>query len=187
MVRVRGQLDAPLVNMEAMQQEYWERQEVVLPSLTKLHKPKGWRRWFYKTQAPKVVLQRLPDEDWHKIQAQFHDLQGELLKDQPKTRQIADKALKGEPLTQDEVIFVNHAENKVRPITYSMLSKMIIEPKMNYDDVVLMFEFLDDYDENTLIAFVNQMTSEKASVMNQVMKERTAELNDLTIQMRGTQ
>ena len=52
MVRVRGQLDAPLVNMEAMQQEYWERQEVVLPSLTKLHKPKGWRRWFYKTQAP---------------------------------------------------------------------------------------------------------------------------------------
>ena len=111
MVRVRGQLDAPLVNMEAMQQEYWERQEVVLPSLTKLHKPKGWRRWFYKTQAPKVVLQRLPDEDWHKIQAQFHDLQGELLKDQPKTRQIADKALKGEPLTQDEVIFVNHAEN----------------------------------------------------------------------------
>ena len=176
MVRVRGQLDAPLVNMEAMQQEYWERQEVVLPSLTKLHKPKGWRRWFYKTQAPKVVLQRLPD-----------DLQGELLKDQPKTRQIADKALKGEPLTQDEVIFVNHAENKVRPITYSMLTKMIIEPKMNYDDVVLMFEFLDDYDENTLIAFVNQMTSEKASVMNQVMKERTAELNDLTMQMRGTQ
>ena len=64
---------------------------------------------------------------------------------------------------------------------------MIIEPKMNYDDVVLMFEFLDDYDENTLIAFVNQMTSEKASVMNQVMKERTAELNDLTMQMRGTQ
>ena len=25
---------------------------------------------------------------------------------------------------------------------------MIIETKMNYDDVVLMFEFLDDFDEN---------------------------------------
>jgi len=169
MVRVRGQIDAPLVNMEAMQQEYWERQEVTLPSLAKLHKPKGWRRFFYKEQAPKIVLQRLPDEDWHKIQAQ-----------------IAAKALEGKPLTQDERIFINDADNKARPITYTMLSKMIIEPKMNYEDVVLMFEFLDDFDENTLLAFVNQMTSEKASVMNVVMKERSDELKMLNEELRGS-
>jgi hypothetical protein len=186
MVRVKGQLDAPLVNMEAMQQEYWERQEVTLPSLAKLHKPKGWRRWFYKEQAPKVVLQRLADEDWHKIQAQFHDLQQELLKDQPKTNDIASRALKGEPLTQNERIFITDADNKARPITYTILSKMIIEPKVTYDDVVLMFEFLDDYDENTLLAFVNQMTSEKASVMNQVMKERSIELQEINAELRAS-
>ena len=186
MVRVTGQLDAPLVNIEAMQQEYWERQEVTLPSLAKLHKPKGWRRWFYKEQAPKVVLQRLADEDWHKIQAQFHDLQQELLKDQPKTKEIAARALKGELLTQDERIFINDADNKVRPITYTMLSKMVIEPKMSYDDVVLMFEFLDDFDENTLLAYVNQMTSEKASIMNQVMKERSSELQRINTELRAS-
>jgi len=185
MVRVTGQLDAPLVNIEAMEQDYWERQEVSLPSLAKLHKPKGWRRFFYKEQAPKVVLQRLPDEDWHKIQAQFRDLQEHILADYPQTKKIADKALAGELLSQDELIFITDADNKARPITYSMLSKMIIEPKMNYDDVVLMFEFLDDFDENTLLAFVNQMTSEKASVMNAVMKERTEELNMLTADMRS--
>lgn len=183
MVRVRGQLDAPLVNMEAMQQEYWERQEVTLPSLAKLHKPKGWRRWFYKTQAPKIVLQRLPDEDWHKIQADFHNLNQELFKIQPKMKEIANRAMSGEMLTQDEMIFINDADNRVKPIAFTMLTKMIIEPKMNYDDVVLMFEFLDDFDENTLLAFVNQMTSEKASVMNAVMKERSEELRDITEQI----
>jgi len=186
MVKVRGQLDAPLVNMEAMQQEYWERQEVTLPSLAKLHKPKGWRRWFYKEQAPKVVLQRLADEDWHQIQAQFHDLRQELLKDQSKLKEITDRALKGELLTQDETIFITDADNKARPITYSMLSKMIIEPKVSYDDVVLMFEFLDDFDENTLLAFVNQMTSEKASIMNQVMKERSMELQEINAELRAS-
>ena len=105
--------------------------------------------------------------------------------DYPETKKIADKALAGELLSQDELIFITDADNKARPITYSMLSKMIIEPKMNYDDVVLMFEFLDDFDENTLLAFVNQMTSEKASVMNAVMKERTEELNMLTADMRS--
>ena len=186
MVRVRGQLDAPLVNMEAMQQEYWERREVTLPSLAKLHKPKGWRRWFYKEQAPKIVLQRLPDEDWHKIQAEFYNLNQELLKDQPKLKEITLKALEGEMLTQDEMVFINDADNRAKPIPFTMLTKMIIEPKMNYDDVVLMFEFLDDFDENTLLAFVNQMTSEKASVMNAVMKERSEELRILNQDMRAS-
>jgi len=185
MVRVRGQLDAPLVNMETMQQEYWERQEVTLPSLAKLHKPKGWRRWFYKEQAPKVVLQRLPDEDWHKIQAEFHDLNQELFKLQHKINEVASKSLVGKELTKDEMVFINDVDNKSRPIVYTMLSKMIIEPKMTYDDVVLMFEFLDDFDENTLLAFANQMTSEKASVMNAVMKERSAELQGITNELRA--
>ena len=186
MVRVRGQLAAPLVNLEAMQQEYWERREVTLPSLAKLHKPKGWRRFFYKQQAPKVVLQRLPTEDWHDIQAEFYSLQEELVKDVPKARQISEKALHGESLTKDEAVFITNAEKRARPMIYSMLSKMIIEPKMSYDDVILMFEFLDDYDESTLLAFVNQITSEKASVMNLVMKERTEELQQLNEQMRSS-
>ena len=62
MVNVTGQLDAPLVDLGAMRQEYWERQEVKLPSLSKLHKPKGWRSWFYKEQTPVVILQRLKTE-----------------------------------------------------------------------------------------------------------------------------
>ena len=67
-----------------------------------------------------------------------------------------------------------------------MLSKMIIEPKVTYDDVVLMFEFLDDYDEDTLLAFVNQMTSEKATIMNQVMKERSMQLQEINAELRAS-
>ena len=186
MVRVRGQIDAPLVDIGAMQEEYWERREVTLPSLAKLHKPKGWRSWFTKTQAPKIVLKRLSTEDWHRINAEFHGLKKELFKDLPKTRQLAAKALRGEMLDEDEVVYLTEADQRTRPITYAMLSSMIIEPEMTYDEVVLMFEFLDDFDEQTLLAFGNQMSSEKAEIMTAVMQERTEELTVLNEQMRAS-
>ena len=37
MVRVKGQLaDSPLLDIGAVKQEYWQRKEVLLPSLAKL-------------------------------------------------------------------------------------------------------------------------------------------------------
>tara|TARA_B100001123_G_C15059479_1_gene926967 strand:- start:412 stop:975 length:564 start_codon:yes stop_codon:yes gene_type:complete len=186
MVRVTGQLDAPLVDIGAMQEEYWERREVTLPSLAKLHQPKGWRKWFYKQQAPKIVLKRLSTEDWHRINSEFHGLKKEIFKDLPKTRELSTKALRGEDLTEDEVIYLTEADQRIRPVSYSMLSSMIVEPEMTYDDVVLMFEFLDDFDEQTLMAFANQMSSEKAEIMTAVMQERTQELNQLSAEMRAS-
>ena len=61
---------------------------------------------------------------------------------------------------------------------------MIIEPKMDYEDVVLMFEFLDDFDSKTLLAIVNSMTAERASVANKIAQERTAEINQMRQDMR---
>ena len=184
MVRVKGQIDAPLVNIEAMQQEYWERREVKLGSLSKLHKPKGWRSWFYKEQAPKLILQRLSTDDWKSINNEFYGLRNELAKDMPMIKQLTAKALEQKEITSKERAFLDAAEKKTRPMMYAMLSKMIIEPVMSYEEVVLMFEFLDDYDEATLLAFANDMTSEKASVMNAVMRERTHELSELTDELR---
>ena len=63
---------------------------------------------------------------------------------------------------------------------------MIVEPVMKYEDVVLMFEFLDDFDAQTLLAIVNNMSSERASVANAVAKERAAQLTELRSEMAGT-
>ena len=68
MVSVRGQLDAPLLDVGAVREDYWERKEILLPSLSRLFKPKGWRRWFYKEQAPKIVIKRLTQSDWEEIE-----------------------------------------------------------------------------------------------------------------------
>jgi len=35
MVKVRGQIDAPLVDIANVRQEYWQRKEVRLPSISK--------------------------------------------------------------------------------------------------------------------------------------------------------
>ena len=67
MARVKGQLDAPVLDVGTVREDYWERKEILLPSLSRLYKPKGWRKWFYKTQAPKVVLKRLTQSDWEEI------------------------------------------------------------------------------------------------------------------------
>ena len=184
MVKVTGQLDAPLVDMGAMQQEYWERQEVTLPSLAKLHKPTGWRSYFYKTQAPKVVLKRIATEDWDRINHEHYDLKKSIAKEMPAIRKITDKMEKFKELTQKEQRYMIDMDERLKPIMYSMLAHMIIEPKMVYEDVVLMFEFLDDFDSKTLLAIVNSMTAERASVATKVAQERTAEINQMRQDMR---
>jgi hypothetical protein len=185
MVRVTGQLDAPLVDMGVMQQEYWERQEVTLPSLAKLHKPKGWRRFFYKAQTPKIVLKRIPTEDWERINNEHYNVKKELAKDMPAVRKITKKIEEFKELTNKEQAFMIDMDERTKPILYSMLAHMIIEPKMDYEDVILMFEFLDDFDSKTLLAIVNTMTAERASVANAVARERTAELTEMRQEMRS--
>ena len=179
MVNVTGQLDAPLVDLGAMRQEYWERQEVKLPSLSKLHKPKGWRSWFYKEQTPVVILQRLKTEDWERINNDHYYLKKELVDEMPRIREISKKIENLEPITDKERIYMADLDTRTRPIVLAMLAEMIIEPVMKYEDVVLMFEFLDDYDSKTLLSIVNTMTAERASVAIATGRERTAELAQL--------
>ena len=59
----------------------------------------------------------------------------------------------------------------------SILKHMIHEPVMTYEEVVIMYQMLDDFDSKTLMAIVNAMTSEKASITQIVTNERTAEIH----------
>ena len=61
---------------------------------------------------------------------------------------------------------------------------MIHEPKMVYEYVVLMYEILDEFDAKTLVAMVNSMTSEKATVANAVTQERTQQINQMREDLR---
>ena len=92
---------------------------------------------------------------------------------------IAKKAEELKELTIKEQAYMTDMDERTKPIMYSMLAHMITEPKMDYEDVVLMFEFLDDFDSKTLLAIVNTMTSERASVAIAVAQERTAELTEM--------
>ena len=186
MVKVTGQLDAPLVDISAMQQDYWERQEVLLPSLARIHKPTGWRKYFYKQQAPKLVLKRLDTSDWERVQNEHYTLRKQLVKDMPAIRKLTAKMNNLEELTKEERAYLIDMDTKTKPMMLAMLRCMIIEPEMNYEQVVLMFEMLDEFDGKTLIGIVNSMTSEKASVANQVTKERTAELNMMREELRSS-
>ncbi len=50
---------------------------------------------------------------------------------------------------------------------------------LNYDQVHMLLNSLDDYDKNTLMAEVNTMTSQKMSVANKISQERVAEMDKL--------
>jgi hypothetical protein len=185
MVSVKGQLDAPVLDIPTMQQDYWERQEVLLPSLSRLHKPKGWKKFFYKEQAPKIILKRLDTSDWERIQNEHYSLRKKLLKDMPVIRKITAKIKEMEELTSKERAYLIDMDEKTKPMMLAMLRHMIIEPEMTYEDVVLMYEMLDEFDAKTLMGIVNSMTSEKATVANEVTKERTAELNRMRDELRA--
>ena len=175
MVRVRGQIDAPLLDIGAVKEDYWERKEILLPSLSRLFKPKGWRRFFYKTQAPKIVLKRLTSTDWEKIDEKTQAFKIQVENEVKKHTPIIQKYSAGKKLSDKEYRSVNKFGVKMRPMTYTMLQFIIDEPKMSYDEVSMMMEVLDDFDCDTLLSYVSIMTSEKASVMKRIYEKRMEE------------
>jgi hypothetical protein len=60
-----------------------------------------------------------------------------------------------------------------------MLEVMIEEPQMTYTDVSAMMDILDDYDRNTLTAYVNLLTSQKAESAKRILDERNQELDQI--------
>ena len=180
MVRVRGQLDAPLLDIGAVKEDYWERKEILLPSLSRLFKPKGWRRFFYKEQAPKIVIRRLTQSDWSEIEGKHLALQAELEGDAKRYAPIINKYIAGVEITDKELKEIDEFSIKMRPMNYTMLQHIIDEPKMSYDDVVMMMEILDDYDTDTLLSYVSLMTSEKAVVMKRIFDKRMQEAEMIT-------
>ncbi len=179
MVRVTGQLDAPLLDIGAVKQDYWERKTIILPSLTRLHKSKGWRSWFTKKQSPKIILRRLKSSQWEEIQHEFAEERVEIAKSAPRMRALIDKTQELESLTSDEKKFMLHVSDLSRPVVYGMIAAMSEEPKLTYDEVMVMMEVLDDFDRNTLVALVNGMTSQKASAMKAIYQERSNELAEI--------
>jgi len=184
MVSTTGQLDAPLVDIGNVQKEYWQRKEVLMPSLAEFMPQK--KHWFglKKTkQTPKLILRRLNEEEWRSINERFMGLREELHKQLPLLNRFLAKMGKGQVLKEKESRVVNHAQTQALPIYTAMLELMIEQPKMNFDEVRVLLDAVDDYDRETLLSFVNAMTSEKATVANQITKERTAELGELKREM----
>ena len=175
MVSIRGQLDAPLLDIGAVKEDYWERKEILLPSLSRLFKPKGWRRFFYKEQAPKIVLKRLTQSDWDEIDDKNFALRAETNSEAEALMPLINKHTAGQDLTDTELRKINDFGVKMRPLNYTMLQHIIDKPKMSYEEVAMMMEVLDDYDTDTLLSYVSIMTSEKASVMKRIFDKRMKE------------
>ena len=176
MARVKGQLDAPVLDVGTVREDYWERKEILLPSLSRLYEPKGWRKWFYKTQAPKVVLKRLTQSDWEEIDNKNAYLMHELGSEQEAIKPIMEKYLNDKELTDKESITLHDYSKRMRPITYNMLQHIIVEPVMSYEEVNMMMEIIDQVDSSTLMSYVSIMTSEKATVMKHLYNKQQEEL-----------
>jgi len=181
MVKVRGQMNQPIVDIAQVQEEYWERRTFELPSLAHLHKPTGWRKYlpWKKEQTPIVILRRLSTEEWVEYEDRFYNLKTELVKEAPTYRKVMDKMMLGKKLTKKEQATMAVANKKSLPMYIAMLEKMMIEPDLNYDQVHMLLDSLDDYDRNTLMAQVNTMTSQRMTVAHKVSQERVAEMDKL--------
>ena len=181
MVKVRGQMNQPIVDIAQVQEEYWERKTFELPSLAHLHKPTGWRKYlpWKKTQTPVVVLRRLTTEEWMDYDDRFYNLKTELVKEAPTYRVVVNKMMSGKKLNKKEKATMSVANRKSLPMYIAMLEKMMIEPNLNYDQVHMLLDSLDDYDRNTLMAQVNVMTSQKMSVANKISQDRVAEMDKM--------
>ena len=189
MVSTRGQINRPLVDIGAVQREYWERKTIELPSLGKLQKEKkSWwniKSWFVGNPSPVLVVRRLKSEEWESINERFLDLRTELAKDSVILQNIITKMMDSQTITQEEKKIIAHAQAKAMPIYIGMLELMIEEPKMEYADVQSLLDVCDQNDRDNLMAQVNTLTSEKMSVAQAVADERMAEVNDLRGQMLG--
>ena len=181
MVSVKGQLeDSPLLDVGAVRKEYWQRKEVSLPSLAKLM-PTKKKGWFgrSKPQTPKIIIRRISEEEWRDIDERFYDQKAKLIDNKNALMVLANKLNEGKALSKDEYMVVNAAQSKAMPIYIGMLEIMIEEPEMNYADVSAMIDVLDDYDRNTLMAYVNLLTSQKAEAAKRVLDQRNDELNKM--------
>jgi len=186
MVKVRGQIDTPLIDMSHIREEYWQRKEVFLPSIAKfMPKKKVWFGLREVEQKPMIVLRRLSEEEWRSINERFWKTKEKMAKDLPLLRKLYDKNAKGLTLKSKEVKVLNNAQNQSMPIYTAMLELMIEEPKLNFDDVRLLIDALDDYDRETLLSYVNTLTSEKASIAHKINQERLEELNQMQSQLNA--
>ena len=180
MVSITGQLDAPLLDMGQVEKEYWEKKTVILHSLKKFNKPKGWRQYLYKPLSPKIIIRRLTTEHWQQIDAKFFDLKAELANDGKMLRNITDRLLKDkETITEDEWSVLARAKVKALPIYIGMLELMIEEPNMDYEQVGKLWDCLDEYDRETLATYVNMLTSEKMSVAQEINKKRLKDFDNI--------
>jgi len=179
MVKVRGQMNQPIVDIAQVQEEYWERRTFELPSLAHLHKPTGWRKYlpWAKTQTPIVILRRMTTEEWVEFEERFYNLKADLIKDMPGYRKIIDKMMKGKKLTKKESTTIAVANKRSYPMYIAMLEKMMVEPDLSYDQIKILLDSIDDYDRNTLMAQVNSVTSQKMAVAQKINQERLAEMD----------
>ena len=186
MVSPRGQINRPLVDIGAVQREYWERKTIELPSLAKYQKEKRtWKNWFVGNPSPVLVIRRLTNDEWDNINDKFLDLRTELAKDSILLQNIVGKIMDAEKITQEEKKIIGAAQAKAMPIYYGMLEIMIDEPKMQYDEVVALLDVCDQNDKDNLMAQVNTLTSEKMSVAQAIADERMSEVNELHTKMMG--
>ena len=171
----------PIVDIAQVQEEYWERRKFELPSLAHLHKPTGWRKYlpWNKGQTPVVVLRRMSTEEWMEYEDRFYNLKAELVKEAPTYRKVVNKMMEGKKLNKNEQATMAMANKKSLPMYIAMLEKMMIEPDLNYDQVHMLLDSLDDYDRSTLMAQVNTMTSQRMSVANKVSQDRVAEMDKM--------
>ena len=184
MVSTRGQINRPLVDMGAVQREYWERKTIELPSLAKFQKQKRtWKNWFVGNPSPVLVIRRLKSAEWDEINEKFLDLRTELAKDSIILQNIMAKIMDAEEITQEEKKIIAHAQAKAMPIYYGMLEVMIEEPKMEYAEIVALLDVCDQNDRDNLMAQVNTLTSEKMSVAQAIADERMSEVNELHTKM----
>lgn len=181
MVKVRGQMNQPIVDIAQVQEEYWERKTFELPSLAHLHKPTGWRKYlpWKKTQTPVVILRRMTTEEWMEFEERFYNLKAELVKEAPHYRRVVNKMMEGKKLNKKEEATISVANRKALPMYIAMLEKMMEEPDLNYDQVKILLDSLDDYDRNTLMGQVNIVTSQKMSVAQKINQERLAEMDKM--------
>jgi predicted ribosome quality control (RQC) complex YloA/Tae2 family protein len=179
MVKVRGQMNQPIVDIAQVQEEYWERKTFELPSLAHLHKPTGWRKYlpWAKTQTPIVILRRMTTDEWVEFEERFYNLKADLVKDISGYRKIVDKMMEGKKLTKEEAATIAVANKRSLPMYIAMLEKMMVEPDLSYDQVKILLDSIDDYDRNTLMAQVNSITSQKMAVAHKINQERLAEMD----------
>ena len=176
MVSVRNQMSEPLVDIATVKREYWNRKKVPLPSLAEFHKPQGWRRFFWKKPKPYIVIRRLTHDEWMDIDSRFTNLKLKLVDELPLIRKITQSIMEGKEMTAEDTKVLLNANRHAMPLYLGILEFMVEEPDMDYEDVSIMMDALDEFDRETLVSYINVLTTEKADVMRTVQEKRLQEM-----------